>query len=280
MAHLNTQMDFLAKHMLSDKTKMVKAVASQATVSIVRVANEPTFCYIELEKIGTLPSDMVQNPRNNGSCIDITTRSGKMLFSPSVGISVENKVSINEPEENNLVESDKLDNFVNISNREDEKEEEVVLKTIPKLPLSFSQRLKKKVDNANFGKFMTMLKQLTINLPLVEALEQVPSYEKFMKDLVTKKRKVSSKQVDNLYHCSAVSTRFLVKKKANPDPIPTNMQLVMADRSIKWPGGILHDVMVNVADFILPADFMVLDCDVDFKVPIILGRPFLVTGRG
>ena len=31
--------------------------------------------------------------------------------------------------------------------------------------------------------------------------------------------------------------------------------------------------------FIFPADFVILDCEVDFEVPIILGRPFLATGR-
>lgn len=53
----------------------------------------------------------------------------------------------------------------------------------------------------------------------------------------------------------------------------------MADRSIKWPVGILHNMLVKLVDFIIPADFVVLDCDVDFEVPIILGRSLLATGR-
>ena len=57
------------------------------------------------------------------------------------------------------------------------------------------------------------------------------------------------------------------------------MRLVMADRTVKRPIGILHDVLVKVESFIFPADFIILDCEVDFKVPIILGRPFLDTGR-
>ena len=43
--------------------------------------------------------------------------------------------------------------------------------------------------------------------------------------------------------------------------------------------GILHDVLVKVESLICPTDFVILDCEVDFKVPIILGRPFLATGR-
>ena len=53
----------------------------------------------------------------------------------------------------------------------------------------------------------------------------------------------------------------------------------MKDRLVKRPAVILHDVPVKVDDFILPADFVILDCDVDFEVPIILGRPLLATGR-
>ena len=51
----------------------------------------------------------------------------------------------------------------------------------------------------------------------------------------------------------------------------------MADRSIKRLVGILYDVLVKVSTFIFLADFVILDCEVDFEVPIILGRPFLAT---
>ncbi|XP_047253755.1 uncharacterized protein LOC124887879 [Capsicum annuum] len=69
------------------------------------------------------------------------------------------------------------------------------------------------------------------------------------------------------------------KKQGLGDPTPTNMSLVMEDRSVKWTIGVLHDVLVNLADFIFPANFLILDCEVDFEVPIILGRPFLATKR-
>ena len=53
----------------------------------------------------------------------------------------------------------------------------------------------------------------------------------------------------------------------------------MADQTVKRPIGILHDVLVKVESFIFPADFVILDCEVDFEVPLILGRPFLDMGR-
>ena len=57
------------------------------------------------------------------------------------------------------------------------------------------------------------------------------------------------------------------------------MRLLMADRTVKRPTWILYDVLVTVESFIFLADFVILDCEVDFEVPIILGRPFLAIGR-
>ena len=61
-----------------------------------------------------------------------------------------------------------------------------------------------------------MLKQLSINVPLIEALEQVLGYAMLKKDLVTKKRSVTFEDDDRLKHCSAIATRSLVQKKEDP----------------------------------------------------------------
>ena len=71
----------------------------------------------------------------------------------------------------------------------------------------------------------------------------------------------------------------IYKKLGLGDPKPTAMRLLMADRTVKRPIGILHNVLVKVESFIFPTNFVILDCEVDFEVPIILGRPFLATGR-
>ena len=57
------------------------------------------------------------------------------------------------------------------------------------------------------------------------------------------------------------------------------MRLLMADRTVKRPIGILHDVLVKVESFIFSEIFFILDYEVDFEVPIILGRPFLAMSR-
>ncbi|XP_016566972.2 acetyl-coenzyme A carboxylase carboxyl transferase subunit beta-like [Capsicum annuum] len=144
MAHLKMQMDFLAKHLLSGKTKIIKAVDAQGTVSVF-VDAEANYMsnqgVSELEqqmsqlsatlnqrKAGTLPSDTVQNPRTDGSCLAITTQSGKLLSSPSMGKVVEKVVSVDELEGRNLVESEKMDGFVDMLEKEDDKKEEVAWK--------------------------------------------------------------------------------------------------------------------------------------------------------
>ena len=55
-----------------------------------------------------------------------------------------------------------------------------------------------KTEDGKYPRFITMLKQLSINVPLVEALEQMPSYAKFMKDLVTKKISVTFANDDRM----------------------------------------------------------------------------------
>ena len=59
---------------------------------------------------------------------------------------------------------------------------------------------------------------------------------------------------------------------------PMAMRILMADLTVKRHIGILHNVLVKVESFIFSADFVILDCDVDFEVPIILGMSFLATG--
>ncbi|XP_022158578.1 uncharacterized protein LOC111025032 [Momordica charantia] len=60
---------------------------------------------------------------------------------------------------------------------------------------------------------------------------------------------------------------------------PTTVTFQLADRSIANPEGKIEDVLVQVDKFIFPTDFIVLDFDADEELPIILGRPFLATGR-
>ena len=61
----------------------------------------------------------------------------------------------------------------------------------------------------------------------------------------------------------------------------TNLTLLLADRSVKAPKGIVKDVILKVDEFYFPADFVVLDTepvrDPSNHSPVILGRPFFTT---
>ncbi|GKA97343.1 reverse transcriptase domain-containing protein [Tanacetum coccineum] len=69
------------------------------------------------------------------------------------------------------------------------------------------------------------------------------------------------------------------KKLSLPELSPTRMTLELADRSITYPKGLAEDVYVKVGKFHFPADFVVVDFEADPRVPLILGRSFLKTGR-
>nr|GEU33513.1 reverse transcriptase domain-containing protein [Tanacetum cinerariifolium] len=68
-------------------------------------------------------------------------------------------------------------------------------------------------------------------------------------------------------------------KLSLPELSPTCMILELADRSISRPVGVAEDVFVKVGTFHFSADFIVVDFDADPRVPLILGRSFLKTGR-
>nr|KYP43990.1 hypothetical protein KK1_034512 [Cajanus cajan] len=60
---------------------------------------------------------------------------------------------------------------------------------------------------------------------------------------------------------------------------PTRMTLHLADKSIKYPHGIVEDLLVKVDKFFFLVDFVVMDMEEDSKVPLILSRPFMKTAK-
>ncbi|GJZ58868.1 reverse transcriptase domain-containing protein [Tanacetum coccineum] len=72
---------------------------------------------------------------------------------------------------------------------------------------------------------------------------------------------------------------YIWKKLSLPELTPTRMTLELANRSITHPKGLAEDIYVKVGKFHFPTDFVVVDFDADPRVPLILGRSFLRTGR-
>nr|XP_009801318.1 PREDICTED: uncharacterized protein LOC104247072 [Nicotiana sylvestris] len=116
---------------------------------------------------------------------------------------------------------------------------------MPRPPLPYPQRLAKQNGENQFKNFIDIMKSLSINVPLVEALEQMPDLGTFT------------------IPCTIGNANFA---KAICD--------LGANCTIKNPLGITDNVLVLVDKFILLADFVILDCEVDYEVSIIPGRPF------
>jgi hypothetical protein len=179
--------------------------------------------------------------------------------------------------------------------------------------LPFPRRINKPTVDEEFGKFVEVIKKLNVNIPFLEAM-QVPTYAKYLKDILNNKRPLPTTDMVNLTEeCSAA----ILKKKDHECPtinysigfehfenalcdlgasvsvvpkvvfdklnytslLPTTMYLQLADQSVCYPTGIAEDIPVRVWDFFVPVDFVILDMDVDTGTPLILGRPFLSTAN-
>ncbi|XP_024969568.1 uncharacterized protein LOC112508936 [Cynara cardunculus var. scolymus] len=171
--------------------------------------------------------------------------------------------------------------------------DKAIIKPVP-LYVPFPQRLKNQKEELQFKKFLEVFKALHINIPLVEAIEQMPSYAKFLKDILSKKKKLteyetvaltegcSGKEIGKALCDLGASINLMSLSVFNTLGIgearPTTVTLQLANRSIAYPKGKIEDVLVQVDKFIFPADFIILDFEADKDIPIILGRPFLATG--
>ncbi|XP_073154225.1 uncharacterized protein [Henckelia pumila] len=187
------------------------------------------------------------------------------------------------------------------------------------IPPPFPAALKKDKRDSQFDKFLEVFKKLNINIPFADALMKMPSYAKFLKEILSNKRKLEEHAMISLTkNCSAlVMNKIPPKQKyqgsfsipcvindvqfhkdlcdlgASINLMPfsvfrklslgesksTRMSLQLTDRSIKYPRGIIDDVLVKVDKFIFPVDFLVLDMEEDLDMPLILGRPFLEIGK-
>ena len=79
----------------------------------------------------------------------------------------------------------------------------------------FPQRLQK--AKMEFSKFLDMFKKIEINTPFVEALDQIPNYAKFLKDILSKKRMFTEEGVVNLIAtCNVVIQKKLTVKIQDP----------------------------------------------------------------
>ncbi|GJU02407.1 reverse transcriptase domain-containing protein [Tanacetum coccineum] len=144
-------------------------------------------------------------------------------------------------------------------------------------------------------KFLQIFERLHFDISFADALLHMPKFASTFKSLLSNKEKSFelantplNEKFSTLDDCLALAdlgaTINLMplsvwKKLSLPELTLTRMTLALADRSVAHPKGVAEDVFVKVGKFYFLADFLVVDYDVDPRVPLILGRPFLRTTR-
>ncbi|CAN6542267.1 unnamed protein product [Malus baccata var. baccata] len=190
------------------------------------------------------------------------------------------------------------------------------------VPIPFAGRFMKSKKEQTDKEILDTFRKIQVNLPLLDAIKQVPKYAKFLKELCTNKRRfndqetvalseemsivLQSKLPSKLKDAGSFTIPCVIGRKefgrslcdlgASINLMPysmykslnlgalkeTKVVIQLADRSNRYPKGLLEDVLVQVNELIFPADFFVLEMEHDSMLtalPLILRRPFLRTAR-
>ena len=241
---------------------------------------------LEGQERGRFPSQTLPNPKGIhevGSGMDevksiITLRSGKEVDQPLPKPVEESRQGEEMQSEHILLEEDTMKY---------------------RIPPPFPQALRGKKKETQQAGILEVLRQVKVNIPLLDLINQVPAYAKFLKDLCTIKRGLGiEKKAFLTEHVSAlIQSKYPVKYKDPGSPTipvniggncikkalldlgasvnlmpfsvymqlglgelkPTLITLSLADRSVKIPKGIVEDVLVKIDKFYYPVDFVVLD---------------------
>ena len=247
---------------------------------------------LEVQERGRFPSQTLPNPKgihevgsSNNSGMDevksiITLRSGKQVDQPMPKPVEESRQGEELQSEHILLEEDLMKY---------------------RIPPPFPQALRGKKKATQQAGILEVLRQVKVNIPLLDLIKQVPAYAKFLKDFCTIKKGLGiEKKAFLTEHVSAIiQSKYPVKYKDPGSPTipvniggnriekslldlgasvnlmpysvymqlglgelkPTTITLSLADRSVKIPKGIVEDVLVKIDKFYYPVDFVVLDTE-------------------
>ncbi|XP_052171589.1 uncharacterized protein LOC127787568, partial [Diospyros lotus] len=248
---------------------------------------------------GQLPSQPVANPRGNVSAIML--RSGKEVIIPTPPPSS----NMEQHVEKQNVEGSKEQQPSSVQEAKQPNssyQEQGESSNIQPLPFPHRATQNKKRAEAEVDKeILETFQKVEVNIPLLEAIRQIPKYAKFLKDLCTHKRKLMGNEKINLgRNVSALIQPAMPAKCKDPGmfsipctigdmqfsnalldlgasinvmpnsiyaslqcgPLkPTGVVVQLANRSTAHPTGVLEDVLVKVKDLIFPADFYVLNME-------------------
>ncbi|RDY11679.1 hypothetical protein CR513_03612, partial [Mucuna pruriens] len=204
---------------------------------------------------------------------------------------------------------------------ESDSEPNVNLQSRPEtiVPFPFPSRTISARKPESDEELLKMFRKVEINIPLLDAIKQVPKYAKFLKEFcVHKRRKIKgSKEIGGVvsaltrneaittgaptlpkkcrdWECTIADAMLDLGASINVMPASIykslnfcnlehiGMTIQLANRSIVQPLGVLEDVLIQVNKLIFPTDFYVLDMEDETsgkESTLILGRPFLMTAR-
>ncbi|XP_016192311.1 uncharacterized protein LOC107633187 [Arachis ipaensis] len=238
-----------------------------------------------------LPSDTIPYPKKE--CKAIQLRSGRTLENGKEAnkkpvendeASSKEEVTLKEKDQDKLKEKEEQPQSSKKEKQIIEEHSQAQRKEVKiySPPLPYPQRFQKEIKDQQFSKFLEVFKKMEINIPLAKALEQMPLYAKFLKELINKKRSWNEKETVILtQECSAVTQRGLPPKLKDPgsfilsctignrtlnkalydlgasinlmplslmkqliieELMPTRMSLQMADRSLKIPNRVVENL--------------------------------------
>ncbi|KAM2154918.1 hypothetical protein ACFX1Q_046672 [Malus domestica] len=176
---------------------------------------------------------------------------------------------------------------------------------LPNVP--FPRRFTQSKKEESEKDILDTFRKVQVNIPLLDAIKQVPRYAKFLKELCTTRKRISNKEVVKVSeNVSAVLQRKLPPKCKDPGSFTTpciigntrfeqcmldlgasinvmpysiyasmnlgelkqdGVIIQLADRSNAYPKGVLEDVLVQVNHLIFPADFYVLEMEDSSHAP-------------
>ncbi|XP_058768318.1 uncharacterized protein LOC131642042 [Vicia villosa] len=302
MDMMNAKMDNLALKVENMSQNPTTVAAIQSECELCGTQGHQTIDFVPG---GQFPGQTQPNPK--GTANSITLRSGTAYEgpkNPNLSTSekpkedAEPKDQVEEPEKPEKQSKPKVENRT---------------PQPYKPPIPFPQRLKNTKTENQFQKFIKVIEKLHVEIPFTEAITQIPSYAKFLKDILSNKRRLDDPKP---LECHSMSENKLAKKDKDPGSFsipcvlgnhmidkaffdlgasvrmmplavckrlklgelqPTKMSLQLADRTVKYPMGILEDILVKIGQLYILTDFVVMDIKEDDDIPILLGRPFLLT---
>ncbi|CAN6677817.1 unnamed protein product [Malus baccata var. baccata] len=259
---------------------------------------------------GQLPSSTIPNPKGGfESAKAITLRSGKEVGAGSSSKTGHNEDEILQMEEEQskqptakvvppLQQAHSIPNLPNLSHKGKNVSNSVHTNVFPSnvpFPSRFMQMKKEKAEKDIHETF----RKVQVNIPLLDAIKQVPRYAKFLKELCTTRKRMSTKEVVKVgENVSAILQRKLPPKCKDPGSftIPcvignTRFESAMLDLGASinvMPYSIYASMNLGalkndgVNHLVFPTDFYVLEMDESDhapSLPILLGRPFIKTAR-